>query len=47
MSTLQRLHSLQLSQWLGLGSVRSDMCGDSEYRPFEPTTALCEGGPGI
>lgn len=43
--TFEQHRSLQLSQWLGLGFVRSEMCDD--YRPsFEPRTALCEGIPG-
>jgi hypothetical protein len=38
--------SLRQSQmWLGLSSLRSERCDD--YRPFEPTTALCGGKPGI
>ena len=44
--TFDLQHSLQLSQWLGMGSLCSDLRG-SEYRPFEPKTALCGGNPGI
>ena len=45
--TFELQFSLQLSQWLGMGSsLCSDMHSD-EYRPFEPKTALCGGNPGI
>lgn len=44
--TFDLQHSLQLSQWLGMGSLCSDLRG-SEYRPFEPKIALEGGNPGI
>lgn len=44
--TFELQHSLQLSQWLGMGSLCSELRGD-DYRPFEPKTALDGGKPGI
>ena len=40
MSRFEMHLSLQLSQRLGMGSLRSERCDD---RSFEPTIALCEG----